>query len=451
MISLLRTSGQAGRIVVAGASSHCGKTTVACGLLASLRHKGFSVSAFKTGPDYIDPFFLRKAGACEAFNLDSWLMPEEKVRELFVKYSRGVSVIEGAMGLYDGGINSTAGIAKLLDAPVVLVVDAKSTGESAAAAALGFREYDHDVNLAGVILNNIGSDYHEELIADALTEKGIKYLGALRREDGLAVPERHLGLALEGELDAEKLRLAVERGIDVEEIARIAGDVKPVNAEVSTVRPSARGAVVGVARDEAFTFYYPESLAVLEELGAELVYFSPLHDEGLPEADGYIFGGGFPEMFAESLSANSTMLASVRECRRPVLAECGGMMYLCRSLTDLEGRTWPMSGLLPADAAMTKRAVLGYLEAEALSDNILCRKGQKLRGHEFHYSRIEPEGRAFVLTRRNTNTSRFGGFAQGSILASYLHTNFFGKAGLGESFLEALTSSRVQRVILSSK
>ena len=432
------------RIVIAGAGSHCGKTTVTCGLLASLRNKGVSVAAYKTGPDYIDPQYLREAGKCEAYNLDTWLMSPERVKELFVRTSRtkDIAIIEGAMGLFDGGTDSTAAIAKLLGAPVVLVVDARSAGESAAAVALGFREYDHDVYLAGVILNNAGSDYHVKIIADALAEKGIKFLGALRRDDGLAVPERHLGLALEHRgSKLERVRLAVEGSVDFEEIMRIAGEAGTLNADVHELTPIVRGVRIGVARDEAFSFYYPESLAVLEELGAEIAEFSPLKDAELPEAEGYIFGGGFPEMFAASLAGNAPMLESVRRNRRPVLAECGGMMYLCRSLSDLEGRAWPMAGVLPFEARMTGRAVLGYMDAEALRTNILCEAGERLRVHEFHYSRVEPEYRegtcAFRLTRRNTGASRFGGYADGGVLASYLHVNFWGNIEAAQKFVSS--------------
>ena len=432
------------RIVIAGAGSHCGKTTVTCGLLASLRNRGVSVSAYKTGPDYIDPQYLREAGRCEAYNLDTWLMSPEKVKELFVKTSltKDIAVIEGAMGLFDGGAESTAGIAKLLDAPVVLVLDVRALGESAAAVALGFREFDRDVHLAGVILNNTGSDYHVKIIAESLAEKGIKFLGALRRDDGLAVPERHLGLALEHRgSKLERVRLAVEGSVDLEEIVRTAGEAGRLHAEVHTLTPIVRGVRIGVAMDEAFSFYYPESLAVLEELGAEVAAFSPLKDERLLDADGYIFGGGFPEMFAEELSENVPMLESVRANRRPVLAECGGMMYLCRSLADLEGRTWPMAGVIPFEAKMTSRAVLGYMEAEALRTNILCGEGERLRGHEFHYSRVEPEYRegscAFRLTRRNTGGSRLGGYADDGVLASYLHVNFWGNIEAAQKFISS--------------
>ena len=437
--------------MIAGSGSHSGKTTLTCGLLEALIHRGFSVAAYKTGPDYIDPQFLRLAGKCEAYNLDTWLMSGQRTRELFAGTSaeKDIAVIEGAMGLYDGGLHSTAGIAKLLHAPVILVMDAKSLGESAAAVALGFREYDHDVNFAGVILNRTGSEYHEKMIADELSRLGIKCFGALRRDDGLGVPERHLGLVPADEgagYDSERLWLAVEEGIDIDVLLRISEETPKLYAPSRKIRPSA-GVRIGVARDEAFSFYYPESFGILEELGAEIEYFSPVHDSELPKADGYIFGGGFPEMFAEQLSANASMTASVRANVKPVLAECGGYMYLCRSLRDFGGKVHEMAGVIPADSVMTDRAVLGYMEAETLRSNILCETGRVIRGHEFHYSRIEPdfpeELCAFALTRRNTGTSRFGGYAHKNILASYLHINLFGYPKLAERFIESLTLSRV--------
>lgn len=437
--------------MIAGSGSHCGKTTLTCGLLEAFRNRGGSVSAYKTGPDYIDPQFLRRSGKCEAFNLDTWLMSEERTRELFVRTSNNtdIAVIEGAMGLYDGGQHSTASIAKLLKAPVILVMDVKSLGESAAAVALGFREYDHDVNFAGVILNRAGSEYHVKIIADELARLGIKCFGALKRDDSLGVPERHLGLVPVDEgagYDSESLRLAVEESVNLDEVLRISEDVPELHANSPEIRPRAR-VRIGVARDEAFSFYYPESLGILEEMGAELEYFSPVHDAKLPKAEGYIFGGGFPEMFAGELSGNASMLESVRANVRPVFAECGGYMYLCRSLRDFGGNVYGMAGVIPADAVMTDKPKLGYMEARALQSNILCEEGRVIRGHEFHYSRIEPEIPeelcAFALTRRNTDTSHFGGYAHGNILASYLHINLLGNPELAERFIASLTLSRV--------
>ena len=439
------------RIIIAGASSHSGKTTITCALLSTLRKRGLRVIAYKTGPDYIDTEYLRLSGKCEAYNLDTWLMTEERTLELFTETSRGndVAIIEGAMGLYDGGANSTARIAKLLDAPVLLVINARSMGESAAAVALGFREYG-DVNIAGVILNFTGSEYHEEIISSALEEKGIKFLGALRRDDGFAIPERHLGLLQAREnqgFDVSRLAEKFEASVDVDEILRIAVNVSKLRP-CSMVMPSRKYDVkVGVAIDEAFSFIYPESLGVLERMGAEIIPFSPLHDGSLPDSDGYIFCGGYPEIFAEGLSTNAPMLESVRNCDKPILAECGGMMYLCRSLKDNDGRIFDMAGVIPFDSYMAGRSVMGYMTAEALRDNIICRKGESVRGHEYHYSRVEPEisgeDCAFEITRRNTGTKHYGGYAKGNVLASYLHINFFGNEGLAENFLNVLTSSKV--------
>ena len=441
------------KIIIAGASSHSGKTVTACGLLASLRQRGLKVIAFKTGPDYIDTEYLRRAGHCEAYNLDTWLMSQEDTHRLFTEYSEGsdIAVIEGAMGLFDGGINSTANIARLLDAPVVLVINARSVGESAAALALGFREFDRGINMAGVILNFTGSDYHTEIISSALNRIGIKFLGALKRDERLRIPERHLGLMSANEnskFDFEELRMNFESSVNVDEILRLSQ-----NEIVKTSRPCQKlitqkkyDVRIGVARDDSFTFIYPESIKTLERLGAEIVPFSPLDDERLPVADGYIFCGGYPEVFAERLAGNVPMIESVRRCRKPVLAECGGMMYLCRSLKDSDGNKYDMAGVIPFESFMSGRAVMGYMTGVALRDNILCRKGEIVRGHEYHYSRVVPEYYgdtcAFELARRNTDSSHYGGYSSGNVLASYLHINFYGNERLAENFMQRLTSSR---------
>ena len=432
------------RIVIAGAGSHCGKTTIACGLLSSFREHGLKVCAYKTGPDYIDTEYLRIAGRCEAYNLDTWLMTPERVIELFAETSKGkdIAVIEGAMGLYDGGMNSTAEIAKLLHAPVIAVIDAKSVGETAASIALGLREYDNAVNLAGVILNRAGSASHVEIISDALDRTGIRLFGALKRNDKLSIPERHLGLLPVHENmnhDFDSVRAVVESSINFDEVLRVSESSYKLHESLSSWPCLKHNIRVAVARDEAFSFYYPESIDTLKRLGAEIIYFSPVHDDILPRADGYIFGGGFPEMFAPELEANETMRGSVRLCASssvPVLAECGGFMYLCDSLTDRDGKKFNMAGVIHCDSFMTDRPVIGYIEAEALQENILCNKEDVIRGHEFHYSGMNlNDGFAFNMTRRRTGESYFGGYAHGNILASYLHINFFGNIKLAERFI----------------
>ena len=434
-----------GKIIIAGASSSSGKTTLSCGILRVLSKRGLKISAYKTGPDYIDPQHLRRAGNCESFNLDTWLMNEDLTRKLFAitSHDKDFALIEGAMGLYDGGIYSTANIAKLLNAPVILVINAKSLGESVAAIASGFRDYDRKINFAGVIINFAGSDSHVKIIADELQRANIKFLGAIKRSDNIAIPERHLGLLPTHEqknFDPDKLADVIEKSINLDEILRIAKEFASPHENFTPQKILSRKKIVAIARDEAFNFYYPESFMTLENLGAELIFFSPIHDKKLPIADSYIFGGGFPEIFASELAANISMLESVRACDKKILAECGGFMYLCRSLEDLNGKKFNMSGLINADSFMTNRPVIGYLEARALRDNIICDSGEILRGHEFHYSRIVPDSCAFEFTRPRTGETHTGGYALNNILASYMHINFFGNQGLAENFL---TSSRV--------
>ena len=441
------------RLLVAAAASGSGKTTIVCGLLAALYRRGLRVGGYKVGPDYIDPGFHRAAGHCEVLSLDTWLTPPAVMKGLFARTSRGadVAVAEGVMGLYDGGrggVSSSAEIAKLLGLPVVLVVDARSMGQSAAAVALGFREYDRSVDLRGVILNRLGSASHRDTIAEALERVGIPLLGAVMRDEALALPERHLGLVPEAEThDAahlDRIREAVERGVDVDALLAIARSAPPLSLPPEGTRSrAAKDVRIAVAQDLAFSFYYPDSLSALEDRGAELISFSPMQDEALPEADGVILGGGFPERFAGELAANASMRRSVaRAAERgvPILAECGGMMYLCRSITDMEGAAFEMAGVLPASCRMQHRLeAVGYVEARALRDTVLGPVGTLLRGHEFHFSAMTPEAEdfpwAFRVERKRTGAAHSGGYARGNVLASYLHLNLAGLPDAADSFL----------------
>ena len=445
------------RIVVAAVSSGGGKTTVVTGLLSALRQKGLKVQSYKVGPDYIDPGYHRLASGYPAHNLDSWLMPEDKLREIFIRTSKeaDISVVEGVMGLYDGGrsgVSSTAEIAKLLDAPVVLVIDAKSMGASAAAIALGFREYDQQVKLAGVILNRLGSDTHRLMIEKAMQEIGIPVLGAIKRDDSLAMPERHLGLLPveenQRELEAvEAIGRAVVSQTDLVSIIRIAdkaGEMELAD-DSNDVTEDDKIVTIAVARDDAFSFYYPESLRILEKSGARIILFSPLKDKELPFCDGVILGGGFPEMFAEALRCNYTMLESIKnaaESGMPIYSECGGFMYLTQAMIDFDGIEHPMAGVLPCRVQMNKKLqMVGYVSAEMNTDTVLGPKGTRLHGHEFHFSsEIIPEkdcrDRAFTFTRMRNNAVYQAGYAWKNVLGSYLHLHFAGCPEAADYFVE---------------
>lgn len=445
------------RIVVAAVSSGGGKTTVVTGLLSALRQKGLKVQSYKVGPDYIDPGYHRLASGYPAHNLDSWLMPEDKLREIFIRTSKeaDISVVEGVMGLYDGGrsgVSSTAEIAKLLDAPVVLVIDAKSMGASAAAIALGFREYDPQVKLAGVILNRLGSDTHRLMIEKAMQEIGIPVLGAIKRDDSLAMPERHLGLLPveenQRELEAvEAIGRAVVSQTDLVSIIRLAdkaGEMELAD-DSNAVTEDDKIVTIAVARDDAFSFYYPESLRILEKSGARIILFSPLKDKELPFCDGVILGGGFPEMFAEALRCNYTMLESIKnaaESGMPIYSECGGFMYLTQAMIDFDGIEHPMAGVLPCRVQMNKKLqMVGYVSAEMNTDTVLGPKGTRLHGHEFHFSsEIIPEkdcrDRAFTFTRMRNNAVYQAGYAWKNVLGSYLHLHFAGCPEAADCFVE---------------
>ncbi len=449
------------RIVIAGTHSGVGKTTVVTGLLAVLRQRGLRVQAYKVGPDYIDPGYHRLASGAPAHNLDTWLVPEEELVPLFAQTAAGadLAVIEGVMGLFDGGrsgISSTAAIAKALSAPVVVVLDARAAGESVAATALGFTAYDPELNIAGFIVNRLASPTHRAIVAEALGRLGKPVYGYLQRSERIGIGERHLGLTpvaeqAEAALRVQAMQAVVDRDVAVDELVRAAAGAPPL-AVPAPAAPAAKTVRIAVASDDAFSFYYPQSLAVLEDLGAEIVPFSPLHDSGLPAADGLIIGGGFPEMFLSDLAANTSLHEDIRRAVRqglPAYAECGGLMYLAREIVAFDGRPFPMVGLVPAVCRMESRLqTVGYIEATALADNVLCRAGDVLRGHEFHFSRMELTGPAddfdwaFQFKKVRTGNVYLGGFAAGSLLASYLHMHFAGNRAAAAMFVDRCRALR---------
>lgn len=441
------------RIVIAATKSGSGKTTLTVGLLAALKKRGLNVQPYKIGPDYIDTGWHTLACGKISHNLDSVLIGKQNIEKIFVETAKcaDISVIEGVMGLFDGGINgisSTAEISKLLNAPVVLIIDAKSMGTSAAAVALGFREFDPEINLAGVILNRLGSESHKKIITDALNRLGIKVFGAIMRNDEFILPERHLGLVPTAEnnnIDViNKICAAVESQVDIDAlITTIRKEELEIRNETTITNSSLlipNCISIGVARDEAFNFYYGASLNELERLGAKICYFSPLNDEFLPKIDGLIIGGGFPEMFADKLQQNKKIRTEIFRAAQnnlPIFAECGGFMYLMQNLIDFDDKSFEMCGVIDGSAKMTnKLQIVGYVEAEILKNCVLGDVGDKFFAHEFHFSTADTsEEKIFNCTRLRTGKNYFAGVIKKNLVASYLHLHFAGCPNLARNFL----------------
>ncbi|MFF3905530.1 cobyrinate a,c-diamide synthase [Streptomyces sp. NPDC001848] len=503
----MSSSSSVPRLVIAAPASGSGKTTVATGLMAAFAGRGLAVSPHKVGPDYIDPGYHALATGRVGRNLDAYLCGPELVAPLFLHGARGcdLAVVEGVMGLYDGAagegeLASTAHVAKLLRAPVVLVVDASSQSRSVAALVHGFASWDPEVRVGGVILNKVGSDRHEELLREALDSAGVPVLGVLRRAPQVDTPSRHLGLVPVAERRAEAMGAVaamaaqVSAGCDLDALvalARSAGALPGAAwdaAEVLGVSPppplpvptpgaappgppyrperprpqtppssSSRGypqdgpsgagpglnapsPVVAVAGGPAFTFSYAEHAELLTAAGAEVVTFDPLRDEQLPDGTrGLVIGGGFPEVYAAELSANEPLRKAVCELAlsgAPVAAECAGLLYLCR---ELDGQ--PMCGVLDATARMSERLTLGYRDAVAVGDSVLGAAGARMRGHEFHRTVVEPGAGAAPAWGVRAPQRRLEGFVQHGVHASYLHTHWASAPGVARRFVERCRTS----------
>ncbi|KAA6222606.1 cobyrinate a,c-diamide synthase [Streptomyces albofaciens JCM 4342] len=439
------------RLVIAAPASGTGKTTVATGLMAAFTEAGLTVSAHKVGPDYIDPGYHALATGRPGRNLDAYLCGPDQVEPLFLHGSAGadLAVVEGVMGLYDGAsglgeLASTAQVAKLLRAPVVLVVDASAQSRSVAALVHGFASWDPGVRLAGVILNKVGSDRHEELLRAALDEAGVPVLGALRRAPQVRTPSRHLGLVPVAERQAEAVdsvraqAAQVREGCDLKALLALAHSAPELPGEAwDPARAVAQGGaesvtgkpVVAVAGGAAFTFSYAEHAELLTAAGAEVAVFDPLRDERLPAGtQALVIGGGFPEMYAAELSANEPLRRAVVRLAAsgaPVVAECAGLLYLSRSLDGA-----PMCGVLPADARMSERLTLGYREAVALTDNALAVAGTRVRGHEFHRTVLEPGAGTSPAWGMTHPARRVEGHVQDGVHASYLHVHWAAEPSL---------------------
>jgi cobyrinic acid a,c-diamide synthase len=459
------------RIVIAGVASSVGKTTITAGLIAALRQQGLIVQPFKCGPDYIDPTYHECAAGRPCRNLDAWMLDDAQLLEGFARAcgDADIAVIEGVMGLFDGcnwtdERASTAQIAKLLGAPVLLVVDIGGAARSAAAVVLGCQHFDPDLTLRGVALNFAGSEGHARGCGEAITAATrLPVLGWLPRDSRLQIPERHLGLVPGGEhLNPSALIAEVVAEINqrfdiaaVIDVARTAGELPGVieTRPVEHHGQKRHRPIISVARDAAFCFYYPENLELLAEAGAAIEFFSPLRGEApCPDAAGVYLGGGYPELHGATLASNAGLWRALKELRSrdaPIYAECGGFMVLTEGLIDRDGRRWPMAGLIPGVVRMSdKLAALGYRYAVALRPNLLTDDGNALRGHEFRYSswvRDEPvaaEGLAWQMRGTRADApADCGGFAEGNLLASYLHIHFGQRAEIARRFIARLSNS----------
>jgi cobyrinic acid a,c-diamide synthase len=420
--------------LIAGTHSGVGKTTVTLGLMAALRSRGLAVQPFKVGPDFIDPSHHTAICGCPSRNLDPFMMGADGVRRCFASALAGadVAVVEGVMGLFDGmdggEVSSSAQVAKILDLPVLLVINVHGMSRSAAAMEMGFSGFDRGVCLAGTILNRVGSERHLAILRSCLKKP---IFAALPRDKEMEMKSRHLGLVMgfEQEHDIKALAAWLERHAAIDEILKLRSPSSPPCA-AEEVRAEGKESVrIGIASDEAFCFYYSENLGELERRGARLIYFSPMQDD-LPDVDGLYIGGGYPELHAARLQKAPARrhIRRASEDGMPIYGECGGLMYLGRSL-ETETGNYEMVGALPGTTIMTKRlAALGYAQAEAVRQNPLVDLGRTVRGHEFHYSRFacEDDARfAYRLCRGKGIQDGRDGLVEHNTLAGYLHAHFY--------------------------
>lgn len=448
--------------LVSGPGTGVGKTTVSAGLMAALRKRGLRVQPFKCGPDFIDPGHHTPLCGRPSHNLDTWMLSADQNRQIFRSACHGadIAVVEGMMGLFDGvqgsGLEgSSAEIAKLLGLPILLVVDALSSAGSIAALVHGFHTFDPELRIAGVVLNRVSNHHHARLLVQALQSRyPVLPVGWIPLDEHIQLKERHLGLQVAEERawtdnEIEQLVAHVERGLPVDaclESSEI--NLPPIfDPEREPTAPSVR---IGVARDKAFCFYYEAGLEELRKSGGELIEFSPLSDAELPEGvDALYFGGGYPELYAEALSTNRPLISAIRdfaETGRPIYGECGGFMYIGRELARLDGRRWPMVGLLPTSIHMTDRLVhFGYTDLHFLEDG-LAEKDTWLRGHSFHYSRVIDDGgtdKKAVAHFSLSGDAQPEGFTAGNIFGSYIHIHFAGSPLVAARFVSLARSQKL--------
>ncbi len=437
------------RIMIAGTHSGCGKTTITCAILQALKNRDLNVSSFKCGPDYIDPMFHKTVIDADAYNLDSYLMADDTIKYLLQKNSRDISIIEGVMGFYDGlGFTekgSTYELSEITETPVILVANCRGKSLSAIAEIKGFKEFKKN-RIAGVIFNNLP----EKLYADMAREckkNGVEPLGFMPRVKGAEIKSRHLGLVTAEEIRDIKERINLlaeqaEQTINIERLSEFAecGDTKinfPKINKTADVR-------IAAARDRAFCFYYEDNLNLLREMGAEIVYFSPLKNERVPECDGLILGGGYPELYTDILEENTTTLQSVKkkiESGMPAIAECGGFIYLHQAIEDADGKTHKMADVIEGTCRKTDRLQrFGYMEMTAQTDNILCKKGHKIRAREFHYFDSSSCGSGFIAEKNGRQWECV--HIENNLFAGFPHLHFYADISLAENFIRSCEKYR---------
>lgn len=446
------------RVLIGAASSGSGKTTITCGLLQALINRGLKVSSFKCGPDYIDPMFHSRVIGASSANLDLFFSDADTVRYLFANSASDsdISVIEGVMGYYDGlSITSSQAsaydVAVTLDIPTILVVDAKGASASVVATILGFLNYKEDHHIKGVILNRMSERVYNE-IKELITEKlGIAVLGYVPPMPEMVIESRHLGLVTPDNIADLKSRLnfiadVFEKTLDIDQIIALAQTAPEFIYQPQLLTPVEGAPRIAVAKDEAFCFMYKDNLDLLKELGAELVYFSPLHDKAVPDADGLILYGGYPELYAEKLSANQTMITSIKELIAkglPCLAECGGFMYLHEEMEDAQGHFYPMCGVVAGKTYKTTKLVrFGYVNLTAPKPNWLLKSQESVKAHEFHYWNSTNCGQDLLATKAAGNKSWECSHAAERLFAGYPHLFYRSCPELIKRFLEACRAFR---------
>jgi cobyrinic acid a,c-diamide synthase len=453
--------------VIAGTKSGCGKTTIALGLMAALSRRGLKVAPFKVGPDFIDPGHHTRIAGRVSKNLDGWMLSKAYNLACFKRAAQDtdIAVIEGVMGLFDGydgktEAGSTAQMAKWLGVPVILLVDAASMARSAAALVMGFECFDKQLNYAGVIFNNLGSDRHLKYLEDAIRQHvKMPCLGGVIRNENIAIPERHLGLVTREDHrmpreTIEELADIIENNIDLDMLLDALPAINLPRSCGGEIPAPEKKVRIAVARDNAFCFYYQDNLDLLEQHGAEIVPFSPLTDDSLPlDIDGLYFGGGYPELFAAKLAENSALRDRIREKSRngmPIYGECGGFMYLCQELVDQHNAGYPMTGCFPFATKMFPRLkALGYREITLTADTAIGKRDLSIRGHEFHYSeltRLAPGLQTvFRISDRSGLDKPPEGYQINQTLGSYNHLHFGSQPAVAGHFVENCENYRHSR------